>query len=117
MMFTPKGLSVSSRHFLISSLTASVPALIEEMRPRPPAFDTAAASDASATHAIPPWNTGYFIPSISHTLLFIMIFTFYPLPFKYYRTGNKSGTECAHGYLVALSEHSLPVAFVNQDRA
>ena len=54
MMFTPKGLSVSSRHSLISALTASVPALIDDIRPSPPALDTAAARDASATQAIPP---------------------------------------------------------------
>ena len=35
------------------------------------ASDTAAASSAVATHAIPPWMTGYSIPKISVILVFI----------------------------------------------
>ena len=72
MMFTPKGLSVSSRHLRISFRTASVPKFIDEMRPRPPASETAAARRASAIHAMPPWNRGWRMPSISQILLFII---------------------------------------------
>ena len=52
--FTPKGLSVSSRHFLICALTTSAGAPPAAINPKPPPFDTAAASSAVATHAIPP---------------------------------------------------------------
>ena len=81
MMFTPNGLSVNVLHFLISALTASVPKFMEEMRPSPPAFETAAARFASAIHAMPPWNNGYFIPRISQIgllIIFLIIIMFYP---------------------------------------
>jgi len=41
--FTPKGLSVNSLVFLISSLTTSAGAFAAPIIPSPPAFDTAAA--------------------------------------------------------------------------
>jgi len=44
MIFTPKGLSVSSLHLRISSRTTSGGAEAAPMMPKPPAFDTAAAS-------------------------------------------------------------------------
>ena len=59
MMFTPNGLSVAARHFLISSLTQSAFAFIAEMMPRPPALETALAKEASAIHAMPPCMIGY----------------------------------------------------------
>jgi len=70
-MFTPKGLSVSSLHFLISSLTISAGALPAAIIPRPPALETADARLASAIHAIAPWKIGYLIPNISQILDFI----------------------------------------------
>ncbi len=54
IMFTPKGLSVSSLHFLISALSCSPLEFIAAIIPRPPALLTADAREASATQAIPP---------------------------------------------------------------
>ena len=60
IMFTPKGLSVNALAFFICSLTSSV-CPTPDIIPNPPASLTAAAKEASAIHAIPPWNIGYFI--------------------------------------------------------
>src|SRR5690554_2704619 len=65
IIFTPKGLSVSSRQRRISPLTHSASQPPAEMSPKPPAFATAAARRASAILAIPPWISGYFIPKSS----------------------------------------------------
>jgi hypothetical protein len=54
MMLTPKGLSVNCLHFLISFLRYSALAFIADIMPNPPAFETAPASEASETHAMPP---------------------------------------------------------------
>ena len=51
MMLTPKALSVSWRALWISFIAA--------MMPNPPALLTAAASEASAIQAMPPWKMGY----------------------------------------------------------
>ena len=72
MIFTPKGLSVSSLHLRISSRTTSGGAEAAPMMPKPPAFDTAAASLCSATQAIPPWKTGYSICRSSVIFVFIV---------------------------------------------
>ncbi len=66
--FTPKGLVVSSFAFLISFLNISGLIKAEPIIPRPPAFDTAAASSAVETHAIPPCKSGYLIFRSSHIL-------------------------------------------------
>ena len=58
---TPKGLSVSSLHFLISLFKRSASQPPEPIIPSPPAFETAAASSAKEMFAIPPWIIGYFI--------------------------------------------------------
>ena len=58
MTFTPKGLSVRDFASRIIASTTSPGAAAAPMSPRPPALDTAAASFASATHAMPPWKTG-----------------------------------------------------------
>ena len=71
MIFTPKGLSVSSLHLRISSRTTSGGAEAAPMMPKPPAFDTAAASLCSATHAMPPWKMGYSICRSS--VIFVLI--------------------------------------------
>ena len=63
-MLRPKGLLVRALAFFISVLTSSVlptPLMI----PSPPASLTAAAKDASAIQAMPPWIIGYFILSKS----------------------------------------------------
>ena len=52
--FTPKGLSVLARHFSISARSCAAFEFIAAMMPSPPALDTAEASDALATHAMPP---------------------------------------------------------------
>ena len=54
IMFTPKGLSVISLHFLISARSCSPLEFIAAIIPRPPAFETPEAKEASATQAIPP---------------------------------------------------------------
>ena len=74
MTLTPKGLSVSSLHFFISSRTTSAGAEAAPMIPSPPAFDTAAARLCSATHAIPPCMMGYSVFSKSVILFFIFLF-------------------------------------------
>ncbi len=65
-MFTPKGLLVRFLTFLMSLLTKLAGALPAPIIPKPPAFETAAASSAVATQAMPPCIIGYSIPSISH---------------------------------------------------
>ena len=52
--FTPKGLSVISRIFWISARSCSPLEFMPAMMPRPPALETAPASDASDTQAMPP---------------------------------------------------------------
>src|SRR5574344_507349 len=52
---------------------------MQEIIPRPPAFETALARLASDTHAIPPWKIGYLIPVNSQILLFIIFLIFYSL--------------------------------------
>ena len=59
MMLTPKALSVSWRALWISSRSQSALAFIAAMMPNPPALLTAAASEASAIQAMPPWKMGY----------------------------------------------------------
>ena len=54
MRLTPKGLSVIALQERISLRTQSAFAFMAEMMPRPPALETALASDASAIHAMPP---------------------------------------------------------------
>ena len=71
MILTPKGLSVSSLAFLISSLTTSLGAFAAPISPNPLALLTAAARLCSATHAMPPCIIGYSIPSNSVILVFI----------------------------------------------
>ena len=72
MMFTPKGRLVRDLATWICSRTASPGALPAAMMPRPPPSDTAAASLPSAIQAMPPWNTGYSMPSRSHNGVRIM---------------------------------------------
>ena len=71
--FTPNGLSVASRHFLIWSRSQFSSAPPTPMMPRPPASDTAAAMCQSATHAIPPWKIGYLIPTKSVILVILIL--------------------------------------------
>ncbi len=59
-MFTPNGLSVSVRIFLISSRIASSSPDDVSMMPSPPAFDTADASWARAIQPIGACTIGYF---------------------------------------------------------
>ena len=47
------------------SLTYAAGAFPDAMMPRPPPFETAAASFPSDIQAMPPWKTGYFIPRSS----------------------------------------------------
>ena len=54
MMFTPKGLSVSSLAILICSRRYSAFAFIAEIMPRPPASETAPANLPSEIQAMPP---------------------------------------------------------------
>ena len=78
IIFTPKGLSVSSLHFLISARSCSPFEFIAAIRPRPPAFETPAAREASATQAIPPWKIGNSRPSdLSITVEIICTFSFF----------------------------------------
>ncbi len=64
--FTPKGLSVRSFVFRISSRSShAVGKVIEDNIPRPPALDTAAANSALDSQIIPPWIIGYWISNIS----------------------------------------------------
>ncbi|MCY1535468.1 hypothetical protein D9M68_708750 [compost metagenome] len=57
--FTPKGLSVIVRVRAISWRRSSGVGCVSAVRmPRPPAFDTAAASSARPTHCMPPWMMG-----------------------------------------------------------
>ena len=59
MTFTPKGLFVNCLAFKISSLDHSPPGHYPAaIMPRPPAFETAAASSAVAIQAILPWMIG-----------------------------------------------------------
>ena len=56
-MFTPKGLSVNLRVFLIASRRASGFGWVRAVRiPRPPAFETAAASSGTPTLDEFVWN-------------------------------------------------------------
>ncbi len=54
MMLTPNGLSVNSRILRISPRRYSPSALMAEINPSPPAFETAAARVCSLTQAMPP---------------------------------------------------------------
>ncbi len=72
MTLTPNGLSVRDFASRIIPSTTSPGAADAPIRPRPPALETAAASFASATHAIPPWKSGYWMPSIRVISVFIM---------------------------------------------
>lgn len=69
---TPKGLSVISRHLRISARSCSPLEFIPAIIPRPPAFETAEARDASATQAMPPWKIGYSMPNNSQIGVFII---------------------------------------------
>ena len=64
-MFTPNGLSVSSRIFTISSRTSSRRPDEVSMIPSPPALETADASWARAMNPIGAWTIGCSMPSIS----------------------------------------------------
>ena len=97
-MLTPKGLSVSSLALRIWSLSRSGGIEPPAISPSPPPFDTAAASEASATQAIPPWIKGYFVLSKLHILL---LFILPPLVAKYSCTICQSGTKTANRDQVA----------------
>ena len=94
---------------------------IAEMMPRPPPLDTAAAREASATQAIPPWNIGYSIPNMSQILLLIISFRFgwfnTFLQFHYGCPGDEPGPECAQGEHVPFLDCTVPPAFVEEYRA
>src|SRR5580698_10456033 len=63
---TPKGLSVSDRQRRISASSASGVGWVSAvMKPRAPAFATAATSSARPTHCMPPWVMGCSTPNIS----------------------------------------------------
>ena len=70
--FTPIGLSVSSRARRISAASFScVPCVRPVMMPRPPAFETAAASSARPTKCMPPWMIGCSMPNSSVMRVFM----------------------------------------------
>ena len=65
-MFTPNGLSVISRQRAISAESFSGVRWVKPViMPRPPAFDTAAASSARPTKCMPPWMIGCSMPNSS----------------------------------------------------
>ena len=72
IILTPNGFLVISFAFTISLSTQSAGALPAAIIPSPPASDTAEASSASATHAIPPCIMGYFISNNSQISVLII---------------------------------------------
>ena len=75
MMFTPKGLSVSSRQRRMCPRSSSAVRMPPApMTPSAPAFEQAAANSPVAMFAMPPWMMGYLVPRISFSL-FIALFS------------------------------------------
>ena len=70
-MFTPNGLSVSSRILMISARTSSNCPDDVSMMPRPPALETAEASCARAIQPMGACMIGYSTPSRSVMRFFI----------------------------------------------